>query len=113
MLALSGIQVHRLWVRLSWCGCAVSYVNTDAEWPHNVHANEAGRRFQAHNDDEAGPTTSFTLLEVQMLSLPSNLEWFAVRTVHSPLKWPQGAPLSAEAPPNVEPHAGHRGSRVH
>ena len=48
-----------------------------------------------------------------MLSFPSNLEWFAVRTVHCPLKWPQGAPLSAEAPPNVEPQACHGRPCVH
>ena len=30
-----------------------------------------------------------------------------MRTVHCPLKWPQGAPLSAETPPNVEPQACH------
>ena len=86
LLALSDIQMHRLGVRLSWFGCAISYVNMDAERPHNVHANEAGRRFQAHNDNEAGPTTNFTPLNIQVLGFPGNLQWFAVCTVHCALK---------------------------
>ena len=64
----------RLRVRLSWRGGAIGHVYVDAERPHNVHANEAGRRLQAHNDNEAGPSASLTTLEVQMLSFPSNLE---------------------------------------
>ena len=48
-----------------------------------------------------------------MLSFSSNLEWFAVRTMYCPLKWPQGAPLSAKAPPNVEPQARHGRPSVH
>ena len=58
----------------------------DAERPHNVHANEAGRQFQAHNDNEAGLTTSFTPLYVQVLGFTSNLQWFAVCTMHRALK---------------------------
>ena len=86
LLTLSRIQAHRLRVRLSGCGRAVGHVNMDAERPHNVHANEAGQRFQAHNDNEAGPTTSFTPLYVQVLSFTGNLQWFAVCTMHRALK---------------------------
>ena len=60
-------------VRLSWRGCAIGHVYVDTERPHNIHANEAGRRLQAHNDNEAGPTTSFAPLYVQVLSLAGNL----------------------------------------
>ena len=98
---------------LSWCGCTVGHVYVDTERPHNVHANEAGRRLQAHNDNEAGPTTSFAPLYVQVLSLTGNLQWFAICTMHCALKLLQGSPLGAVAPPNSEPHAGHGGSRVH
>ena len=73
LLALSRIQVYRLRVRLGWCGCAIGHVYVDAERPHNVHVNESGRRLQAHNDNEAGPTTSFAPLYVQVLSLAGNL----------------------------------------
>ena len=86
LLALSGIQVHRLWVRLSGRGCTVGHVNMDAERPHNVHANEAGQRLQAHNDNEAGPTTSFAPLYIQVLGFTGNLQWFAVCIMHCALK---------------------------
>ena len=98
---------------MSWGCCAILYVDVDMERLHNIHADEAGHRLQAHNDDEAGPPVSLTPLEVQMLSFSSNLEWFAVLAVHCPLKWPQGAPLSAKAPPNVEPQACHGCPSVH
>ena len=113
LLALGRIQMHCLRIGLSWGCCAIRHVDVDAERPHNIHADEAGRRLQAHNDDEAGPPASLTLLEVQMLSFSSNLEWFAVSTVHCLLKWPQGDPLSTEAPPNVEPQACHGCPCVH
>ena len=48
-----------------------------------------------------------------MLSFSSNLEWFDVRTVHCPLKWPQGSPLRGKVPPNVEPQARHGRPSVH
>ena len=50
--------MHRLRVRLSWCGCAISDINMYPEQSHNVHTNEAGRRLQAHNNNKAGPTES-------------------------------------------------------
>ena len=78
--------MYRLWVRLSRCGCAISYVNIDSERLHNVHTNEAGWRLQAHNDNKAGPTTSFTPVKIQVLGFPGNLQWFAVCTVHCALK---------------------------
>ena len=77
------------------------YVN--AEWPHNIHADKTRRRLQADYHYEARPSASLTPLKVQMLSFSSNLEWFAVCTVHCPLKLPQGPPLGAVAPPDVEP----------
>ena len=112
-LALSGIQVYRLWIWLSWGGCAISYVNMDAERPHNFHTNEAGRRLQAHNDNKAGPTTSFTPLYVQVLGFTGNLQWLAVCTMHCSLILLQGPPLGAVAPQNREPQAGYGGSCVH
>ena len=87
---------------MSWCGCAVGHVYVDAERPHNVHANEAGRRLQAHNDNEAGPTTSFAP------RAESYRQFVVVCHVHRAL-----CPQTTVAPPNSEPHAGHRGSRVH
>ena len=105
--------MHCLRVRLSWGGCAIRHVYVDAERPHNIHANEAGRRFQAHNDNEAGPTTSFAPLYIQVLSFDGNLQRFAVCTVHCALELLQGSPLGVVAPPDREPHAGHGGSCVH
>ena len=62
----------------------------DAERPHDIHAYEAWWRFQAYDDNEAGPPASLAPLEVQMLGFSSNLEWFTVCTVHCPLKLLQG-----------------------
>ena len=89
------------------------FVYVDAEWPHNVHAYKARRRFQADYYYEARPSASLAPLKVQMLSFSSNLERFAMCTVHSPLKLPQGSPLGAVAPPDGKPEASHRCSCVH
>ena len=105
--------MHCLRIGLSWGCCAIHHVDVDTEQPHDIHADEARRRLQAHNNDETGPSASLAPLEVQMLSFSRNLEWFAVSTVHCPLKWPQGSPLSAKAPPNVKPHARHGRPSVH
>ena len=105
--------MDRLRVGLGWCRCPIGNVDMGKEWPHDVHADEAGWRFQTHNYYKAGPYVSLAPLEVQMLSFSSNLEWFAVSTVYYPLKLPRGSPLSAIAPPNVEPHARHGCSSVH
>ena len=48
-----------------------------------------------------------------MLGFTSDLQWFAVRTMHCPLKWPQGPPLGAVAPPYGESHTGYGRSSVH
>ena len=83
------------------------HVYVDAEWPHNVHAYQTWWRFRADYDNEARPSTRLTLLKVQMLSFSSNLERFAVCTVHIPLKLPHGSPLGTVAPPDGKPKASH------
>ena len=85
----------------------------DVEGPHDVHAYEAGRRFQAHDDNEAGSSASLTPLDVEMLVFSGNLEGFAMCTVHRPLKLLQGPPLGTVAPPDGKPEASYGGSRVH
>ena len=105
--------MHCLRIGLSWGCCAIRHVYVDTERPHNIHADEAGRRLQAHNDDEAGSTASFAPLDVEMLSSAGNLQRFTVRTMHCPLKFLQGSPLGMVAPPDREPQAGHRGSCIH
>ena len=91
----------------------MSHIYVDVEWPHDVHAYETRQRFQADYYNEARPSASLTPLKVQMLSFSSNLEQFAVCTVHSPLKLPQESPLGAVAPPDGKPEASHRCSCVH
>ena len=83
------------------------HVYVDAEWPHNVHAYKTRWRIQADYDNEARPSASLTPLKVQMLSFSSNLERFAVCTVHSPLKLPQGSPLGAVMLPDGKPKESH------
>ena len=78
--------MHRLWVRLSWCGCATGNVDMYSERSHNVHTNEAGRRLQTHNDNKTGLSSSFTPLNIQVLGFPGNLQWLAVCNVHYTLK---------------------------
>ena len=85
----------------------MGYVNMDAEWPHDIHAYETRQRFQADYDNKAGPSASLAPLKVQMLVFSSDLEWFAVCTVDSPLKLPQGPPLGVVAPPDRKPEASH------
>ena len=85
----------------------------NVEWRHNVHAYEAGRRFQAHDDNEAGSSASLTPLNVEMLGFSGNLEGFTVCTMHRPLKQLQGPPLGVVAPPDGKPEASYGGSRVH
>ena len=89
------------------------HVYVDAEWPHDVHAYETRRRFQADYCDEACPSASLTPLKVQMLGFSSDLERFAVFTVDSSLELPQGPPLGVVAPPDGKPEASHRRSRVY
>ena len=83
------------------------HVYVDVEWPHNVHAYEAWRRFQADYYYEARLSASLAPLEVQMLSFSSDLEWFAVCAVDSSLELPQGPPLGAVAPSDGKPEASH------
>ena len=85
----------------------------DAEWPHDIHSYETWRRFQADYYNKAGPSASLVPLKVQMLGFSSDLEWFAVCAVYSPLKRPQGPPLGAVAPTDGKPEASHRCSRVY
>ena len=102
-----------LGIRLSGDSGPVGHVNVDTERPHNVHANETWRQLQSHNDDKTGPTTSLTPLKVQMLGFTRNMERFAMRTVHRSLKWLQGPPLGAVAPPDGKSQACYRRSSVH
>ena len=85
----------------------------NAEWPHNVHADEAGRRFQAYDDNKTGSSASLTSLDVEMLGFSGNLEGFTVCTVHRLLKLLQGPPLGTVEPPDGKPEASYGGSRVH
>ena len=87
----------------------IGYVNVDMEWPHDVHADEAGPGFQAYDDYKTGSTASFTPLNVEMLSFSGNLQGFTVGTMYHPLKLLQGT----VAPPDGKPEAGYGGSRVH
>ena len=89
------------------------HVYVNVEWLHNIHADKTRRRLQADYHYETRPSASLTPLKVQMLSFSRNLERFAVCTVHSPLKLPQGSPLGAVAPPDGKPEASHRRSCVH
>ena len=79
----------------------------DVEWPHDVHAYETRRRFQADYHNEACPSASLTLLKVQMLGFSSDLEWFDVCAMDSSLELPQGPLLGAVAPPYGKPEASH------
>ena len=79
----------------------------DAEWPHDVHAYETRRRFQADYHNEACPSARLNPLKVQMLGFTSDLEWFALCAVNSSLELPQGAPLGVVAPPDGKPEASH------
>ena len=54
----------------------------------------------------------FAQLQVQMLCLPRNLQWFPVSTVYDPLERLQGTPLGAVLPPHRESHAGNRSASV-
>ena len=78
--------MYRLWVTLSWRGCAIGDIYMYPKWSHNVHTNEAGRRLQDHYDDKTSPSSLFTPLNVQVLSSPGNLQWLAVCTVHCTLE---------------------------
>ena len=83
------------------------HVYVDAEWPHDVHAYETRRRFQADYDNEACPSTSLTPMKIQMLCFSSDLGGFAVCAVDSSLELPQGPPLGAVAQPDGKPEASH------
>ena len=48
-----------------------------------------------------------------MLGFASDLERFTMCAVYCPLKWLQGPPLGALAPPDGESKAGNGGSSVH
>ena len=85
----------------------MSHVYVDVEWPHDVHAYETRRRFQADYYNEARPSASLTPLKVQMLGFSSDLERFAVCAMDSSLELPQGPPLGAVAPPDGKPEASH------
>ena len=85
----------------------MSHIYVDAEWPHDVHAYETRRRFQADYYNEARPSASLTPLKVQMLGFSSDLERFPVCAVDSSHELPQGPPLGAVAPPDGKSEASH------
>ena len=111
-LLLGRIQMDRLWIRLSGCRGAVSDINTDAKWPHDVHPNQARRGFQPNNNYEAGVPTCFTPLQIQMLQFSHYLERFSVSAVHDSPKWLQGTPLGPVSPPYRNSHASYRSASV-
>ena len=113
LLALGCVEVDCLRVGLSRCRCPIGHIDVDTEWPHDVHANEAGRRFQAHNNYKTGSAASLAPLDVEMLSSAGNLQGSTVCTVHCPLKLLQGTPLGAVAPPDGKPETGYGSSREH
>ena len=84
------IEVNCLGIGLSRGGGAMGHIYVDSERPHNIHADKAWRRLQAHYDNKTGSPATLTPLQVEMLGLSSNLERFTVCTVHRPLKLLQG-----------------------
>ena len=82
-------------------------IDVNVEWPHDIHTNQTGRRFQADYHYKTGPSVSLTPLEIQMLSFSSDLEWFAMCAVDSSLELPQGPPLGGVAPSDGKPEASH------
>ena len=86
---------------------AVGHIDADAQWPHDIHPNQYRGRFEANDHYEAGSSSSFAPLEVKVLGVSCDLEWFAVGTVDDPLERLQGTPLGAVLPPHRESHAGH------
>ena len=93
-----------LWIWLCGRSGAVGHIE---QRPHDIHPNQDRGRFEADDYYEAGPSSSFAPLEVKVLGLPRDLEWFAVGTVDDPLERLQGTPLGAVLPPHRESHAGH------
>ena len=110
---LRRIEVDGLRVGLSR-GCSpVSHIYMDSERPRNIHAYEAWRQLQAHDNNEAGSPASLAPLNVEMLGFPGNLEGFTVCIVHCSLKLFQGPPLGAVTPPDGKPEASYGSSRGH
>ena len=107
ILLLSGVDMDSLRIGLRGrCG-AVGHVDADVERLHDIHPNQDRRRFEADDDNEAGSSSNFAPLEVKVLGLPCDLEWFAVGTVDDPLERLQVTPLGAVLPPHQEAHAGY------
>ena len=107
ILFLSGIEMDGLWIWLCrHCG-AIGHIDADEQRPHDIHPNQDPGRFEADDYNKAGSSSSFVPLEVKVLGLPCDLEWFAVGTVADPLERLQGTPLGAVLPPHRESHAGH------
>ena len=96
-----------LWIWLSGHCCTVGHIDADEQRSHDFHPNQDRRRFEADDDDKAGSSSSFAPLEVKVLGLPCDPEWFAVGTVDNPLERLQGTPLGEVLSPYRESHAGH------
>ena len=95
----------RIWL-CGYCD-AIGHIDADTQWLHDIHPNQYRGRFKADDHYEAGPSSSFALLQVKVLGLSCDLERFAVGTVDDPLERLQGTPLGTVLPPHRESHAGH------
>ena len=107
ILLLGGVEMDGLWIWLRGRSSAVGHIDVDTQRPQDIHPNQDSGRFEADDYYEAGPSSSFAPLEVKVLGLPCDLEWFAVCTVDDSLERLQGTPLGAVLPPHRESHAGH------
>ena len=106
-LFLGGVEMNGLRVRLRGRGSAVGNIDEDTQQAHDIHPNQYRGRFEADNHNEAGSSSSFAPLEVEVLGFPSDLEGFAVDAMDDPLERLQGTPLGTVLPPHRESHAGH------
>ena len=96
-----------LWIWLRGrCG-AIGHIDADEQRSQDFHPNQDLGRFEADDDDKAGSSSSFAPLEVKVLGLPCDPEWFAVGTMDNPLERLQGTPLGEVLSPHRESHAGH------
>ena len=100
ILFLGGVEMDGLWIWLCGrCG-AVGHIDADVQRLHDIHPNQDRGRFETDDYDDAGSSSSFAPLEVKVLGLPCDLEWFAMGTVDDPLERLQGTPLGTVLPPH-------------
>ena len=100
VLPLGGVEMNGLRVQLRRSGSVVGNVDVDMQRAHDIHPNQYRGQFKADVHDEAGSSSSFASLEVEVLGFPSDLERFAVGTVDDPFERLQGTPLGVVLPPH-------------